>query len=370
MPRKTAPSAFAFRGFLSLSLALLLTAAAGAATAADKLTVQLKWLPQAQFAGYYVAQAKGFYKEAGLDVTIKPGGPDIAPAQVLAAKGADVAVDWMPSALAAREAGVPMVNVAQIFNRSGMMLTCKRASGVTSAKDFKGKTLGVWFGGNEYPFLSWMGALGLKTGGAKPDVKVLKQGFNVDPLLQNQAACISTMIYNEYWQLIDAGVKESDLVTFPYEDQGIATLEDGLYAREPDLKDAAAVAKLGRFVKASLRGWEDAIQNPDDAVKIVLDADLSGSATAATQKRQLVNVVKLMPSAGTPDFGRLDPAAYRRTVQVLLAGGSDPVIKKDPGAAAWTDAVMDQAMASKAAEKATTEKATTEKATPPKAPAK
>ena len=205
----------------TLLFSLMLAGFAGSAAAADKVTVQLKWLPQAQFAGYYVAQAKGFYKDADLDVTIKPGGPDISPAQVLAAKGADLTVDWMPSALAAREAGVPMVNVAQIFNRSGMMLTCKKASGVTTSKDFKGKTLGVWFGGNEYPFLSWMGTLGLKTGGATPDVKVLKQGFNVDPLLQNQAACVSTMIYNEYWQIIDAGVKPADLVTFPYEDQGV-----------------------------------------------------------------------------------------------------------------------------------------------------
>jgi len=327
-----------------LALSLLLAGLAGTASAADKVTVQLKWLPQAQFAGYYVAAAKGFYKEADLDVTIKPGGPDIAPAQVLAAKGADLTVDWMPSALAAREAGVPMVNVAQIFNRSGMMLTCKKASGVTTSKDFKGKTLGVWFGGNEYPFLSWMGTLGLKTGGANPDVKVLKQGFNVDPLLQNQAACISTMIYNEYWQVIDAGVKASDLVTFPYEDQGVATLEDGLYAREPDLKDPAYVAKLGKFVKATLKGWDYAIKNQDEAVKIVLAADASGGSTAAVQKRQLENVAKLITNTG-PDMGKLDPAAYQRTVKVLLAGGSDPVIKKDPGAAAWTHAVWDKAMA-------------------------
>ncbi len=328
-----------------LALSLLLAGLAGSAMAADKVTVQLKWLPQAQFAGYYVAQAKGFYKEADLDVTIKPGGPDIAPAQVLAAKGADLTVDWMPSALAAREAGVPMVNVAQIFNRSGMMLTCKKASGVTTSKDFKGKTLGVWFGGNEYPFLSWMGTLGLKTSGANPDVKVLKQGFNVDPLLQNQAACISTMIYNEYWQVIDAGVKASDLVTFPYEDQGVATLEDGLYAREPDLKDAAYVAKIAKFVKASIKGWEYAIKNQDEAVKIVLGADTSGGSTAAVQKRQLENVAKLITTSGTPKMGVLDPAAYARTVKVLLAGGSDPVIKKDPGAAAWTHAVTDKAMA-------------------------
>ncbi len=315
-----------------------------AANAADKVTVQMKWVPQAQFAGYYVAQAKGFYKEADLDVTIKPGGPDIAPAQVLAAKGADVTVDWMPSALAAREAGVPMVNIAQIFDRSGLMLTCRKSSGVATPKDLKGKTLGVWFGGNEYPFLSWMGTLGLKTAGANPDVKVLKQGFNVDPLLQNQAACISTMIYNEYWQVIDAGLKPADLVTFSYQDLGVATLEDGLYAREPDLQDPAVVAKLAKFVKASLKGWEYALKNQDEAVKIILAADLSGSATAAGQKRQLENIAKLITAAGKPTMGELDPVAYQRTVKVLLAGGSDPVIKKDPGPAAWTHAVWNKAM--------------------------
>ncbi len=322
----------------------LLAMSTFAASAADKVTVQMKWVPQAQFAGYYVAKDKGFYKEADLDVTIKPGGPDIAPAQVLAAKGADVTVDWMPSALAAREAGVPMVNIAQIFDRSGLMLTCRKSSGVATPKDLKGKTLGVWFGGNEYPFLSWMGTLGLKTSGAQPDVRMLKQGFNVDPLLQNQAACISTMIYNEYWQVIDAGLKPADLVTFSYQDLGVATLEDGLYAREPDLKDPAMVAKLARFVKASLKGWEYALKNQDEAVKIILAADLSGSATAAGQKRQLENIAKLITSAGTPKMGELDPAAYQRTVKVLLAGGSDPVIKADPGPAAWTHVVWDKAM--------------------------
>ena len=146
------------------SLLVLALAAAGfAAQAAEKVTVQLKWVPQAQFGGYYMAAAKGFYKDAGLDVTIKPGGPDIAPTQVIAGKQADIVVDWMPSALAAREAGVPLVNVAQIYNQSGLMLTCKKSSGVASPKDFKGKTLGVWYGGNEYPFLNWMGKLGLNT---------------------------------------------------------------------------------------------------------------------------------------------------------------------------------------------------------------
>lgn len=243
-------------------LALAMAAAGFGAMAADKVTVQLKWVPQAQFAGYYMAAAKGFYKEAGLDVTIKPGGPDIAPTQVIAGKQADIVVDWMPSALAAREAGVPLVNVAQVFNQSGLMLTCKKASGVASPKDFKGKTLGVWYGGNEYPFLNWMGKLGLKT---DSDIKILKQGFNVDPLLQNQAACISTMIYNEYWQVVDAGVKEKDLVTFFYEKEGVATLEDGLYVLEANLKDPAFVARMGKFLKATLKGWDAAVKDPEGA---------------------------------------------------------------------------------------------------------
>src|SRR6478736_4443289 len=145
------------------------------AQAADKITLQLKWVTQAQFAGYYVAKDKGFYEEEGLDVDIKPGGPDIAPAQVIAGGGADVVVDWMPSALATREKGVALVNIAQVFKRSGMELTCRADSGVKTPADFKGKTLGVWFGGNEYPFLSWMDKLKLKTSGPDADIKVLKQ---------------------------------------------------------------------------------------------------------------------------------------------------------------------------------------------------
>ena len=216
----------------AMGLALMATGAW-----AEDVTLQLKWVTQAQFAGYFVAKDKGFYEEEGLNVTILPGGPDVAPTQVIAGGGADVVVDWMPSALAAREKGLPLVNIAQPFKSSGMMLTCLKESGVASPADFKGKTLGVWFGGNEYPFLNWMNKLGLKTDGT--DVTVLKQGFNVDPLLQKQAACISTMTYNEYWQVIDAGVKPEDLVTFKYEDEGVATLEDGLYVLEEKLKDAA-----------------------------------------------------------------------------------------------------------------------------------
>ena len=224
---------------------LMLTAAAGAlalsagaAHAADPVTIQLKWVTQAQFAGYYVAKEKGYYKEANLDVTIKPGGPDIAPEQVLAAGGADVIVDWMPAALAAREKGVPLINISQTFQRSGLELTCDKASGIKEPKDFPGHTLGVWYFGNEYPFLAWMAKLDISTDGGAKGVSVVKQGFNVDPLIQKQAACISTMTYNEYWQVIDAGYKPADLVVFKYSDEGVSTLEDGLYANGDKLKDA------------------------------------------------------------------------------------------------------------------------------------
>lgn len=329
------------RSILTRTLLAAVLAASGlAASAQEKVTVQLKWLPQAQFAGYYVAQSKGYYKAEGLDVTIKAGGPDISPVQVIAGKGADVVVNWMPDALAAREAGVPLVNIAQVFNRSGLMLTCKKASGVNSPKDLKGKTLGVWFGGNEYPFLNWMAKLGYKP---DSDIKIMKQGFNVDPLLQNQAACISTMIYNEYWQVVDAGVKESDLVTFFYEDQGVASLEDGLYVLESNLKDPAFVKRMAKFLKATFKGWNDAVKDPAGAAKIVVAADTSGSASEKVQLRQMQNVAKLITTAGTPKIGYLEPAAYERTVKVLLSSGSSPVIKKDPGKAGYSHAVWEAA---------------------------
>src|SRR5579862_1108760 len=230
---------------LATSLSLVTSA-----HAADKVTLQLKWVTQAQFAGYFVAKDKGFYKEADLDVTINAGGPDVAPPQVIAGGGADVIIDWMPSALASREKGVPLVNISQPFKRSGLEITCRADSGVKTPADFKGKTVGVWFGGNEYPFLSWMAKLGLKTDGSPGGAKELKQGFNVDPLLQKQAECVSTMTYNEYWQVIDAGYKPDQLVVFNYTDQGVNTLEDGLYVTEAKLKDPAFVARMARFVKA------------------------------------------------------------------------------------------------------------------------
>jgi len=305
----------------------------------EPVTLQLKWVTQAQFAGYYVALDKGFYEEEDLDVTIKPGGPDVAPAQVIAGGGADVILDWMPSALASREKGLDLVNIAQPFKSSGMELTCRKDAGISTPADFAGKTLGVWFFGNEYPFLSWMSKLGLKTDGSEGGVTVLKQGFNVDPILQGQAACVSTMTYNEYWQIIDAGLSPDDLVVFKYEDQGVATLEDGMYVLGENLKDPEFEDKMVRFVRASMKGWKWAEENPDAAAMIVLENDATGAQTEKHQKRMMGEIIKL--TAGSN--GALDPADFQRTVDSLLSGGSDPVITQQP-VGAWTSVITDKAL--------------------------
>jgi NitT/TauT family transport system substrate-binding protein len=155
-------------------------------------------------------------------------------------------------------------------------------------------------------------------------------------LIQKQADCISTMTYNEYWQVIDAGYKPSQLVVFKYEDEGVATLEDGLYVLEPKLKDPAFVAKIASFLKASMKGWDYARKNPDEAAKVVLAADTTGAQTEKHQKRMMGEIAKLLDTGE----GKLDPKDYERTVATLMSGGSDPVITKKPEGA-WTHVVYD-----------------------------
>jgi len=311
------------------------------AAAADKFTIQLKWFTQAQFAGYYVALDKGFYKDAGLAVEIKPGGPDNSPPQVLAARGADVMVDWMPSALAVREKGVPAVNIAQVFQRSGLETVCRRDAGIASPADFKGKTMATWFFGNEYPFLAWMQRLGYRTSGGNPDIRVMKQGFNIDPLLQRQAACIAGMSYNETYQVPKAGLTDKDVIWFSYQDAGVATLEDGLYALESTINDPAGADRLARFLAASIKGWAYAVENQKEAVDIILENDASGNLTRDYQVHMMREVAKLVAPA-PKGLGWLDPADYQRTVDVLLTGGSDPVISRPP-TGAWTHKIYDAA---------------------------
>ena len=301
--------------------------AAVQAWAADAVTLQLKWVAQAQFAGYFVAKDKGFYEEENLDVTIKPGGPDIAPEQVIAGGGADVVVTWMAAALAARDKGVGLVNIAQPYKKAGMQLVCPADGPIKTTDDFKGHTLGVWFFGNEYPFYAWMNSLGLSTEGGADGVTVLKQSFDVQPLIQKQADCISVMTYNEYWQLIDAGYKPEDLIVFNYTEMGVDLLEDGLYALESNLSDPAFKDKMVRFVRASMKGWEYAIANPEEAAGIVMD---NGGQDEAHQVRMMGEVAKLIDQ---PDAKLIIPA-YERTAKALL---DQKIIEKEPSGAYTTE---------------------------------
>jgi len=305
---------------------LLVSALALAATPAfaqDALTLQLKWVTQAQFAGYLVAESKGFYDAENLDVTILPGGPNIAPEQVIAGGGADIIVTWMAAGMAARETGVPLVNIAQPFKRSGLMMICPTETGIKTAADFPGHTLGVWFFGNEYPFFAWMNKEGIATDGSEGGVTVLQQSFDIQPMIQGQADCISVMTYNEYGQALDAGYGPDNLTIFNYSEMGNDLLEDGLYVMEDSLADPAKVDAYTRFVKASMQGWAYALENPEEAAQIVVDMDETGAATLEHQLYMTGEVSKLVDATDPA----LDTATYERTVKALL---DQKIIKAQP----------------------------------------
>jgi NitT/TauT family transport system substrate-binding protein len=314
-------------------VATAMVMSASSALSADALTLQLKWVTQAQFAGYLVAEAKGFYDEEDLDITILPGGPNVAPEQVIAGGGADIIVTWMAAGMAARESGVPLVNIAQPYKRAGLMMICPTETGVTSPEDFPGKTLGVWFFGNEYPFFAWMNKLGLATDGSEGGVTVLQQSFDVQPMIQGQADCISVMTYNEYGQALDAGYGPDNLTIFNYTELGNDLLEDGLYVMEDSLADPAKVDAYARFVRASMKGWGYALDNPEEAAQIVVDADDTGAAEYDHQLYMVKEVTKLVD----PSDAALDMTTYDRTVQALL----DQKIVKAKPEGAYTTAVTD-----------------------------
>ncbi len=312
--------------------------AAGMAHADDDVTLYLKWLPQAQFAGYYAALQNGYYDDAGLNVTIIPGGSTAPPPQALADGTADVVVDWMPSALAAREDGIPMVNIAQPFNTSGLMLTCRASAGIASPDDFAGKRIGLWQAGNELPFLAWMSMLDLPLDGGDAGVTLVEQDETVDLLLNDEADCVSTMSYNEYWRILDAGVPSEDLVIYKYDDFGVSTMEDGLYVLDSNLDDPEFLDRMARFVSASMQGWDWARENAVPATDIVMQfADAAGN-DRQHQLRMMREINKLTQDS----TGILNPDDYQRTVETLLAHGGTSVISAEP-VDAWTHKVSDLA---------------------------
>jgi NitT/TauT family transport system substrate-binding protein len=302
---------------LRLTAALMLSALVFASTAtaqtADKVRLQIKWVPQAQFAGYFVALDKGYYADENLDITIVPGGPDIIPEQQVTNGQADFGVDWVASFLAFRDKGLPIVDVAQIYQSSGLMLISKKSANINSPQDLKGRSVGVWYGGNEFEFLALMDKLHYDP---DKDLNVIKQGFTMDPFLAGQMEAASAMTYNEYQIVLESGVNPDDLNVIRYNDQGVGMLEDNLFASEDMVSNKPDLVQ--RFVRASLKGWQSAIDDQAGAVDTVMRYVEPGSTTADHQTRMMAEVAKLvMPPGLTADqIGVMDAGRFQTTADI------------------------------------------------------
>jgi len=238
----------------------------GAGQAADKVTLQLKWVTQAQFAGYYAAKAKGFYTAEKLDVTIRPGGPDIVPEQVVAGGGAQFGIDWLPSLLSARDQGAPLTNIAQVFAHSGMRELAFKTSGIKGPADLRGRKVAVWFGGNEFELLATLEKYKIDR---NKDVTLVQQPFDMNLLLGKQVDAAAAMTYNEYKQVLDAGVKPDDLVVIDFNKEGTAMLEDGIFVRADWLRSAKNKPIAARFLataNSALYSRGQTIRSAYDAV--------------------------------------------------------------------------------------------------------
>ena len=325
-------------GVLSVVLAVVGSLPDDAATqAVDKVTLQLKWVTQAQFAGYYAAKAKGLYAAEKLDVTIRPGGPDIVPEQVVAGGGAQFGIDWLPSLLSARDQGAPLVNIAQVFAHSGMRELAFKSSGIKGPADLRGRKVAVWFGGNEFELLATLEKYKIDR---NKDVTLIQQPFDMNLLLSKQVDAAAAMTYNEYKQVLDAGVKPEDLVVIDFNREGTAMLEDGLFARADWLRDGKNKALAARFLRASLKGWEHCRDRAAECVEIVLKERPVLGREHQTWMMAEINKLVWGPPAPRSPLGKMDPAAFKQTADIALKFG---VIKKPAEAAAYTHEIWDLA---------------------------
>jgi NitT/TauT family transport system substrate-binding protein len=309
----------------------------GMGQGADKVTLQLKWVTQAQFAGYYAAKARGLYSAEKLDVTIRPGGPDIVPEQVVAGGGAQFGIDWLPSLLSARDQGAPLVNIAQVFAYSGMRELAFKTSGIKGPADLRGRRVAVWFGGNEFELLATLEKYKIDR---NRDVTLVQQPFDMNLLLSKQVDAAAAMTYNEYKQVLDAGVKPDDLVVIDFNKEGTAMLEDGVFVRGDWLRSAANKAIAARFLRASLKGWELCRERPADCVEIVLkESPVLGRDHQTWMMAEINKLVWGPPTPPSP-LGKMDPAAFKQTADIALKFG---VIKKPADTTAYTHEIWELA---------------------------
>src|ERR671932_63032 len=319
-------------------------AAAGTSSSkATKVTLQLKWVAQAQFAGYYAAQAKGYYKQAGLDVKLKLGGPDISPEQVVLGGGAEFGINWFPSLLAQRDTGNDLVNIGQVFPRSGTTEVTWKSSGINTFKKMKGKKFGVWILGNEFEQEAALVKFGLDP---HKDVTLVKQNFDVVPFLKHEIDATSAMTYNELAQILEAKNQKTgklytlkDLNVFKMSALGTGMLQDGIFVKGSWIKDAGHQATAVKFLTASLKGWIYCRDHWKDCVNFVVKA---GTALPRGHQTWQMNEINALIWPNKLVVGIMDPAAYKTTANIAY---KFKVIKKPATKASYRTDLAKKAVA-------------------------
>jgi NitT/TauT family transport system substrate-binding protein len=297
-----------------------------AAADLDNVTLQLKWVPQAQFAGYYAAAEQGFYEDEGLNVTIRPGGPDIVPEQVVLGGQAEFGINWLDNLLATRDQGQNIVNIGQVFARSGMTEITWKDSGLDEIADLRGKKVGVWLGGNEHKLFAALTKNGIDP---QKDVSVVAQPFDMNLFLNREVDAAAAMTYNELAQVLEVENPDTgelytldELNVFLMSDEGTGALEDGIFVRGDWIEDSANQDLAKRFLKASFRGWIYCRDNPDSCVDTVLD---NGPELGAGHQTWQMNEINALVWPNTNGIGVMNPQDFDNTVQIALDYG---IIKK------------------------------------------
>jgi NitT/TauT family transport system substrate-binding protein len=300
-----------------------------------KLTFQLKWVTQAQFAGYYAAEAKGFYKKAGLDVNIRVGGPDIIPEQVVAGGQAQLGVDWLPSLMSARDQGTKLVNIAQVFTRSGMTEITWKSSGINTVAKMKGKKVGNWLGGNEFELFAALSRAGMDPVHNK-NVTIVKQPFDMNLFLKKQIDAASAMTYNELAQVLESKNpktgklnKLSELNVIKMDKIRTGMLEDGIFGTESWLKDKKNQATAKKFLAASFKGWIYCRSHLKDCVKIVLS---HGPTLLKGHQTWQMNEINALVWPAPLGIGLMSPKDYKFTAKTTAKYNH---LKSVPGHAAY-----------------------------------
>src|SRR3954464_1215255 len=313
-------------------------AGAGASTGKSsktKVTLQLKWVTQAQFAGYYAAKAKGYYEKAGLDVTIKPGGPNIVPEQVVAGGQAQFGIDWLSSLMLSRAKNVPLVSISQVFNKSGLTLLTWKDTGINTVAKMKNKKVGNWLFGNEFEVFAALAKYGMDPVHNK-GVTIFQQPFDMNAFLKRQISAASAMTYNELAQVLETKnpktnklYKLSDMNVIKMQDVGTSMLEDGIFTTGKWIKDPANQAIAKKFLAASFQGWIYCRTHLADCVSIVLQ---NGPALPKGHQTWQMNEVNALIWPATRGIGIMDPVSYKRSARIVKTYGK---LKKLPGREAY-----------------------------------